>query len=183
MFARAQIAATIEASYPTLALQSAANLLFFKSGENAQLVEFGKSVRLPLFIFLPTDTVSADGFCNPRLRYSPFPPSNPMLVLPSLNQGRRILRQPRSTLRWEWASRGVYHYEPWSDRRCSSRSNSRQSYELCIQWPGDIAVPKRKDPINLIRLRKLRYTMDHLDRRTRGRWYALLRFPGPITMY
>ncbi|CAD6572918.1 MAG: hypothetical protein TREMPRED_000689 [Tremellales sp. Tagirdzhanova-0007] len=40
---RAQIAATIEASYPTLALQSAANLLFFKSGENAQLVEFGKS--------------------------------------------------------------------------------------------------------------------------------------------
>ncbi|ORY33767.1 SAC3/GANP/Nin1/mts3/eIF-3 p25 family-domain-containing protein [Naematelia encephala] len=40
---RAQIAATIEASYPSLALESAATLLFYKSGENAALVSFAAS--------------------------------------------------------------------------------------------------------------------------------------------
>jgi hypothetical protein len=37
---RAQIAATIEASYPSLGKQNAAGLLFYKSGEEKELVEF-----------------------------------------------------------------------------------------------------------------------------------------------
>ncbi|EKD02718.1 26S proteasome non-ATPase regulatory subunit 8 [Trichosporon asahii var. asahii CBS 8904] len=39
---REQIALTIETSYPSLPLQNAAQLLFFRSGETAQLVEFAK---------------------------------------------------------------------------------------------------------------------------------------------
>lgn len=44
---RSQIAATIEASYPSLAKQNAASLLFFKGGEEKQLTEFASSVSRP----------------------------------------------------------------------------------------------------------------------------------------
>jgi 26S proteasome regulatory subunit N12 len=41
---REQIALTIETSYPSLPLQNAAQLLFFKSGETTQLVKFATEV-------------------------------------------------------------------------------------------------------------------------------------------
>lgn len=45
---RAQIAATIEASYPSLALQNASTLLFYKGGETSQLIEFATSRKWAL---------------------------------------------------------------------------------------------------------------------------------------
>lgn len=43
---REQIALTIETSYPSLPLQNAAQLLFFKNGETSQLVQFATQVGL-----------------------------------------------------------------------------------------------------------------------------------------
>lgn len=65
---REQIALTIETSYPSLALQNAAQLLFFKSGETSQLVAFAKEVS-----WVCASDPSADGTSSPRHRHSPFP--------------------------------------------------------------------------------------------------------------
>ncbi|KAI9638366.1 26S proteasome non-ATPase regulatory subunit 8 [Dioszegia hungarica] len=71
---RAQIAATIEASYPSLGKQNASGLLFFKSGEEKDLIEFTSSRKWTLnpststFTFpstSPDDTPTYNTSANP----------------------------------------------------------------------------------------------------------------------
>ena len=63
---RSQIAATVEASYPSLPLSNAATLLFYKSGETSQLVEFVSQVSCssPCLSFLPPRSKSDMSICR-----------------------------------------------------------------------------------------------------------------------
>ena len=51
-WSRNQIASTVETSYASLPLKNAAQLLLFKSGEKAQLVEFAQEVSQLLAVHL-----------------------------------------------------------------------------------------------------------------------------------
>lgn len=79
---REQIALTIETSYPSLPLQNAAQLLFFKSGETSQLVAFAKEVSQSRRLCADC---SADGTSSLLRKHSPSPVllflTSPLLLL------------------------------------------------------------------------------------------------------
>lgn len=125
---RNQIAATIEASYPSLKQQDAGPMLFFKTGETSALIDFAKKVRheylLQCALADADARLSGIGSCTLRPTSSPSRHHAEQTEMRRLT-GRVCLSSHRGTS-WTVALCGACPCGHSSDRRSGSLSSSRR---------------------------------------------------------